>query len=656
MIVSGPISHGGGIRLLNAVLRLKLMGLLLTMSYGSSAAAPAQEPLFQAIRTGNLVEIKRALAGGISARAIDANGTPALMAATLFCDVTAMKFLLDRGADPNATNAAGATALMWAIPELAKVKLLVARAANVNARSANLGRTPFLVAAGYPRAAEVLQVLVREGADIRVKDKNGMHALGRAVLLADIQTVRFLVENGADIGDRDGFGEYGLGLTFARQDVEIAEYLLSHGVKLRREALSIASNARSVTLLDRVLAAGADVNAPIVFLKSTPLIMATAAEQTRSDSLKWLLEKGADPNAEGINGDRALDWAFYRADQSRIDLLKRYGAKPGAAARAGAYARPEGIADPRVAVERSASLLLATGPVVFKTRVCITCHNQTLAMQVAIAAREKGISIDERLLEINLKQTLAFYRPFAEEAMQGEQPADNTLQLGYALTALAAQSYPFDQTTASLTHLITSLQRVNGSWLGEGVSRPPIEDSNVSTTVMAVRALTLYAQPGQENLLRQTLRKARGWLVSVPASSAEERNMRLMGLVWTKAPRHDVQLAIEEVLRRQKPDGGWSQLDPLAADAYATGMSLYALHEAGMTVTNDVYRNGVGYLLRNQYADGSWLVKSRAYPTQPYFESGFPFRQHQFISAAGSSWASLAIAHTLQTANTKGRP
>jgi len=132
--------------------------------------------------------------------------------------------------------------------------------------------------------------------------------------------------------------------------------------------------------------------------------------------------------------------------------------------------------------------------------------------------------------------------------------------------------------------------------------------------------------------------------------------MRLMGLVWTKAPRHDVQLAIEEVLRRQKPDGGWSQLDPLAADAYATGMSLYALHEAGMTVTNDVYRNGVGYLLRNQYADGSWLVKSRAYPTQPYFESGFPFRQHQFISAAGSSWASLAIAHTLQTANKKGRP
>src|SRR5690349_16534356 len=67
--------------------------------------------------------------------------------------------------------------------------------------------------------------------------------------------------------------------------------------------------------------------------------MATAAEQTRPETLKWLLEKEADPNAEGINGDRALDWAYYRADQSRIDLLRRLGATPGAATRASAYPR-----------------------------------------------------------------------------------------------------------------------------------------------------------------------------------------------------------------------------------------------------------------------------------------------------------------------------
>ena len=284
----GKIRLAGQFHSLNA-LSLALMGVVLTIS----AAAPSPEPLFQAIRTGNIVQISRALDSGISARAIDGNGTPALMSATLFGDAAVVKLLLDRGADPNATNKAGATALMWAIPELTKVKLLVARGANVNARSADLGRTPLLVAAGYPNTADVLRVLVRKGADIKAKDKEGMHALGRAVLHADVETVRFLVENGSDMSDRSGFGEFGLGLYFARQDLQIAEYLLSQGVKVGKEALAIARSAQSVTLLDRMLAAGADVNAPINVLKSTPLLMATAAEQTRPEAPEMAAGQGS---------------------------------------------------------------------------------------------------------------------------------------------------------------------------------------------------------------------------------------------------------------------------------------------------------------------------------------------------------------------------
>lgn len=43
----------------------------------------------------------------------------------------------------------------------------------------------------------------------------------------------------------------------------------------------------------------------------------------------------------------------------------------------------------------------------------------------------------------------------------------------------------------------------------------------------------------------------------------------------------------------------------------------------------------------------AWFVKTRAYPVQPYFESGYPFGRNQWISAAGAGWASLAIANTL---------
>lgn len=603
----------GCIRFRDAVRIFPLMALI--MPAMPTAADPSPEPLFRAIRAGNMIQIRRALDSGIPARAINGNGTPALMAATLFGDAAVLKLLLDRGADPNATNNAGATALMWAIPELTKVKLLVARGANVNARSADLGRTPLLIAAGYPNTVEVLRVLVSKGADIKAKDKDGMHALGRAVLHADVENVRFLVENGSDITDRSGFGEYGLGLYFVRPNLQIAEYLLSKGVKVGKEALAIAHGAQSVNLLDRMLAAGADVNAPINVIKSTPLLMATAAEQTRPDALRWLLEKGADPNAEGINGDRALDWASYREDQSRIDLLTRYGAKPGAATRALSYPLPEGIKDARSALEKSVALLLSTAPAVFKARACITCHNQTLPMQAAAVARQKGLPIDEQLLELTLKQVIAVFKPLAEQSMQGDQLSDSPgLQVGYIMAALAAQGYRADDTTALLTHLVVSMQRANGSWLTGGVSRPPLEDSDVSTTAMAVRALTLYPMPGRTELMRKSLHKARDWLVSVTPNSGEERDMRLMGLVWTKAPSHTIRSAIDDVVRRQRPDGGWSQLDSLPTDAYATGMSLYALHEAGLSVRDPVYSRGIEFLLNNQYANGAWLIKSRAYP------------------------------------------
>jgi ankyrin repeat protein len=57
-----------------------------------------------------------------------------------------MQLLLTNGADPNAWNDAGATALMWAVDDLEKTKLLVRHRADVNARSFD-GRTPLLIAA-----------------------------------------------------------------------------------------------------------------------------------------------------------------------------------------------------------------------------------------------------------------------------------------------------------------------------------------------------------------------------------------------------------------------------------------------------------------------------------------------------------------------------
>jgi hypothetical protein len=59
-----------------------------------------------------------------------------------------------------------------------------------------------------------------------------------------------------------------------------------------------------------------------------------------------------------------------------------------------------------------------------------------------------------------------------------------------------------------------------------------------------------------------------------------------------------------------------------------------------------MYQRGVAFLLETQHEDGSWLVKSRARPFQPYFESGFPHGVNQWISICATSWATIALMLT----------
>jgi N-acyl-D-amino-acid deacylase len=121
--------------------------------------------------------------------------------------------------------------------------------------------------------------------------------------------------------------------------------------------------------------------------------------------------------------------------------------------------------------------------------------------------------------------------------------------------------------------------------------------------------------------------------------------MRLLGLVWGKAPRALIVTAARELASAQRPDGGWAQLPALPSDAYATGQAMVALRESSLFKPESPgFSRGVKYLLGTQEPDGSWHVRGRALPVLPLFESGFPHGRDQWISAAGTSWAVMALS------------
>jgi N-acyl-D-amino-acid deacylase len=635
--------------------RISLIALVVVGTAGPSdsraaaaQAGPPRDAIVRAVERGAAADIERLLSAGADPDVVGTDGVPLVMTATLFASADIVELLLKRGADPNRTDPAGATALMWAVPNLDKARVLLARGANANARS-KTGRTPLLVAASYPGTVNVLRLLLDRGADLRAQDQAGQSALSLAVRSSDIDVVRFLVERGLDPATLTPGARR---VAFARYDLPIVEFLLSKSPAPSPELLGTATTWQPVALVARLIESGADVNGPLnAAYARTTLMNAVTSEAAGADIVKLLLERGADVNAKTTDGETALDWAIYKGDRAKIQLLEQYRAVRGDGPRREAIAPPGTsgrAADARAALARSAARLLEVAPKFREQATCISCHHNTMPALAAAAVRRKGIAIDETRARKNLDDIRTFLESNAPRVMLGDPAVGGeALTAGYALMALAAERHPPDATTATMTHWLLARQMPDGRWLGNGLNRPPSEYSTISHTAIAAGGLAAYPLAAQSRQRAEGLRRAREWLTAAHASSAEERAMRLMGLVWTGAPRDRRNDAIKAIRDRQEPGGGWSQFGRTEPDAYATGLSLFAMQTAGVPASDDTYRKGVAFLLATQYEDGTWLVKTHAFPVQRYFESGFPFGRHQWISTAGTSWATLALAYTL---------
>ena len=215
--------------------------------------------------------------------------------------------------------------------------------------------------------------------------------------------------------------------------------------------------------------------------------------------------------------------------------------------------------------------------------------------------------------------------------------------MSYILLGLAAEKHPADPATDAQAYLLKRQQVPDGRWRILA-HRPPIESSDIQVTATSMRALQVYAPAASRPAYQQAVRRAAEWLSRQKPVTTEERAFQLMGLAWGGGSRALVQQAARALISEQRADGGWAQTVLLSSDAYATGQALVALAESGaVRVTDPAFARGVQWLLRTQYADGSWFVRSRAIPLQPHFESDFPYGRDQFISAAGTNWAARAL-------------
>jgi hypothetical protein len=319
----------------------------------------------------------------------------------------------------------------------------------------------------------------------------------------------------------------------------------------------------------------------------------------------------------------------------------------------------------RAAVAKSLPLL-QEGARTFRERSegrCIGCHHQGLILSTVALARERGFAISEPLARAEIERVHGFYARRREiyaraltdpaAAQRADAFGNFTVHVGYWLWGLAAEKVAPDEVTATTVRLLATKQAEDGHWSFEDAARAPMQSSDFTTTALAAFVLQQYGPKDQAEATIRRLARAKEWLLKNQPRTTDDKAFRLFGLYWTQAAAAEQKKATGTLLAEQRTDGGWAQQDNMPSDAYATGLVLAALHQAGgVATTEPAYQRGVSYLLKTQGEDGSWFVKTHAIPSNPYFESGFPHGKSQFISYAGTCWATMAL---LLTEKAKGK-
>ena len=273
-------------------------------------------------------------------------------------DAASVRALLAEGADVNATQPDGTTALHWAAhrDDLDTADLLIRRDANVNAMN-ELGATPLWVSCVHG-GAPMIERLLQAGADVNAALPSGETPLMTAARTGIVEAVRALLNHGADVDAIElSRGQTALMWAVAQRHTDVAGLLIQHGADVRARssirrvivntgtaggdaqfegsmvvpedrggytALLFAARHGDVASARLLLDAGADANdtAPT---GTSALVVAAHGGHTALGT--FLLEQGADPNAADA-GYTALHAAVLRGDDELLQALLAHGADP----------------------------------------------------------------------------------------------------------------------------------------------------------------------------------------------------------------------------------------------------------------------------------------------------------------------------------------
>ena len=297
--------------------------LVALIALAARSAAAADTRLVEAVMQQDRAAVRALLAAGADVNAAQPDGATALHWAAHWDDGELVGRLLGAGAAVDATNELGVTPLSLACLDASPVVVekLLAAGADPNIALPS-GETPLMTAARTGNVA-VVKLLVSRGADLNAGERvQGQTALMWSAAGRFPEVARILVEAGADVRARSQVRKRRVGTELGGFNAAAAREIDKGGYT----ALLFAVQQGTLETVKLLLAAGADVNdaAP----EGTSALV-VAAHSGHGAVATFLLERGANPNAADA-GYTALHAAVLRGDVDLVKALLARGADPNA--------------------------------------------------------------------------------------------------------------------------------------------------------------------------------------------------------------------------------------------------------------------------------------------------------------------------------------
>ncbi len=327
----------------------------------------------------------------------------------------------------------------------------------------------------------------------------------------------------------------------------------------------------------------------------------------------------------------------------------------------GAFTEPSCGADVETAVRRGLELVQRAAVNWHSNDDCFSCHHHTLPMLASLAGLQAGLPLDSDWMKSQADTAHSYFEQRIDDMNVGLHVPGGAATVGYGLWALSLDQRPSDQTTTAMVNYLLQIQGVarlrdnrrsdptqlnSGRWIAS-CRRAPLQASMVGDTVLSLIGIEQYASEEQRPRAAIARAAADRWLAGVPLTSQQDRLWRLWGLQHLGGDDDIKRIVREAILVAQRNDGGWAEADDRPSDALSTGQTIFMLCNAGVLPDDPAITRGCDFLLRTQFADGSWKFESHAKPVQPFFDNGDPHGKDQFISVAATAWATSALVQLI---------